>query len=503
MSSFNPSRRLFIRAIAGFGLIGSPTTLALADPSTGARCHRSFRAALGERRWLRAFRSVDAEVLAPVAMALDGRVPPGLEGVLFRNGPAGFERGGIRYQHLFDGDGMIQAFRITANGVAHHARKVRTQKLIEESKAGRFLYAGAGSMVPSAIAARDNESSNAANIAVVGYEDELLALWEAGSAYALNPDTLETRRRVAWSPETDRLPFSAHPIVEANGSLWNFGLAQWVNQGVLIIYRIVPGRGLVQSVPIPLPFAGYMHSFAMTERSLIFYLSPNVLDREASGTYIARHRWRPELGGRLLIVDKGDLGRPRWLEAPAGFIFHFAGAKDEPDGGLSFNACWSPDPTLMNVGMTNLLCGTTAPLKPAPVTTIRVSKQGQVRLAPTDVVGEFPVVDRRHQHRHSGWIYLAGQTGDASWLNAVSAVNPLTGHVRQYVFPKDHMVEEHVFVPRAGESDGWLIGTSFDARREQTLLTVFDARRIEEGPQLTARMQRNLPLGFHGWFKRA
>jgi carotenoid cleavage dioxygenase len=69
------------------------------------------------------------------------------------------------------------------------------------------------------------------------------------------------------------------------------------------------------------------------------------------------------------------------------------------------------------------------------------------------------------------------------------------------------MVEEHVFVPdpqgRGGERDGWLLGTALDLARGTTLLSVFDAHRLADGPVAQASMARVMPLGLHGTFVAA
>jgi carotenoid cleavage dioxygenase-like enzyme len=64
----------------------------------------------------------------------------------------------------------------------------------------------------------------------------LYALWEAGSALDLDPDTLASRGWKAWSPETAGAPFSAHPRVDPDGTGWSFGYMP--GSGKLLIYQI-------------------------------------------------------------------------------------------------------------------------------------------------------------------------------------------------------------------------------------------------------------------------
>ena len=82
------------------------------------------------------------------------------------------------------------------------------------------------------------------------------------------------------------------------------------------------------------------------------------------------------------------------------------------------------------------------------------------------------------------------------------AVNPPTNafddHYKPPIIP-----EEHLFVPRPGsapESDGWIVGTAIDYAAEQSLLNVFDAANVADGPLVTARLPYALPIGLHGKF---
>ena len=91
-----------------------------------------------------------------------------MTGTLYRNGPAWFDRGDMRYQHWFDGDGMLQAWRFRDGKVTHAARMIATTKFLHEQKAGRFEVRAAGtdhSRTPAPI--RNNDDLNTANTAVV------------------------------------------------------------------------------------------------------------------------------------------------------------------------------------------------------------------------------------------------------------------------------------------------------------------------------------------------
>lgn len=488
-------RRRFLQALGAAGLAAPVPRWARAETHPAERCLTRFRAAAAKQPALDPWRSLNAERLEPLSMQLEGRLPKGLRGTLYRNGPAGFERAGARYQHWFDGDGMVQAFRLSDDGITHHGRKVATAKWKREEAEGRFLHNGAGSTVPHPEHASGNDGTNPANISVVPWGEDLLALWEAGSPYALDPSTLETRRRVVFSKETDAMPFSAHPLVERDGRMWNFGLAQWAGEsGTLVVYGLSPKAGLERVGMIPLPFAGYMHSFAMTERWMVFYLSPYVFERKEGSTYVGAHAWQPKRGGRFLLVDKNDFEKRRWIEAPPGFIFHFADAVDRPGGGVSLRTCWSERPSTMSEGMFEVMCGEDSSFGPEPgLMQVDIDGAGTAKFRPLDVEGEFPIVDPRGA---SPFLVVAGDTA-LTMLDAKGRSRRLrpSGRVR---------LEEHRFVPRSAQlGDGWLVGTGYDLDKRASVLMVFDTASDGGRPVVQATMDRRIPFGFHGCFVSA
>ena len=78
--------------------------------------------------------------------------------------------------------------------------------------------------------------------------------------------------------------------------------------------------------------------------------------------------------------------------------------------------------------------------------------------------------------------------------------------MRRFDYGAQVVAEEHVLVPKPGKSgelDAWLLGTTYDARRQATVLNVLEAAHIEDGPIAQAVLPYGLPLGFHGNFTAA
>jgi all-trans-8'-apo-beta-carotenal 15,15'-oxygenase len=515
LESLNAERRRF-----ALGLVGAAATAAISSPARAAEDGATANALApcadpaaafasaqqgGARPWTRALQSL-ADDAPPMAMQLSGRWPQGLAGSLYRNGPARHQIGGLRYAHWFDGDGLVQQYRIDPRGVTHRARFVRTDKFVADSAAGRAVRHSYGTRVPGAEPLRSPDQLNVANTNVLVHGGRLLALWEGGSAFELDPQTLATRGAVRWSDELAGTPFSAHPRIEPDGTMWNFG-ASFLS-GVLIVHRFGADGRLAQHQVLRVPDLPMLHDFVVTERHLVFLLPPFVFDLErvqAGATLHEGFRWRPELGMRVMVLDKAQLdAKPRWFELPAGFVFHFGNGCE--DGGVIRLDCMrSASGWQVRHGMRELMCGQHEPQEHTQATLIELDMtSGRARQTVLPLAGEFPRVDPRFIGRAYRQVFATALVGTARRpaYDAVVRMDVQSGRSERYVYGDDVLVEEHVFVPRSDgrEGQGWLVGTALDLTRGQTLLSAFDAQNLAAGPLAQARMPRMMPLAWHGGF---
>ena len=144
--------------------------------------------------WHAGYATAPAKGLGPAPMRLvSGTAPAGLSGALYRNGPAQFRYGDTFASHWFDGDGMVHRIAITDGKAVHTGRFVDTNKRRKEQAANKFLAAGFGTNPDPSFSVSSPDDMNAANTSVLMSGGEMLALWEGGSAFRLDPVTLETR----------------------------------------------------------------------------------------------------------------------------------------------------------------------------------------------------------------------------------------------------------------------------------------------------------------------
>lgn len=500
-------RDFLIGAAGGAAALSLSPRLALGSPGSpgfGAQ----FRSELAKKPWLLGWASASRDEFDSRAVITEGKLPKELVGTLYRNGPGGHEVGGRRYEHWFDGDGLINAFRFADGALEHKGRFVETEKRQREREAGRPLVSGFGTAWPDLPGQTGPAAGNAANTSVLVHGDDLLALWEGGEAYALDPQSLETRGKHTWSDETADLPFSAHPRLDSDGVLWNFGTAAYAN--MLLIYRIGTNGKLSSLTPVQVESLSFIHDFVVTDHHLVFMMSPLRYDNESDGKhFLGRHHWRKNEATRWLVVDKSDFSKQRWFESPASFVFHFGNAWEE-SGHIRVDASMYPDASIMFEQQTDVMRGKWVG-DVAEATTITLNlASGATSQEEHGIRREFPVIDNRVSgQRHEFVLSVASLEGVAAshpLANGIAREDTTTGKVQTFAFPETVTPEEHVFVPNpAGtrSTQGWAIGTALDFGRSETQLNVFDAEHIDDGPVATTRFPYALPLGFHGKFSAA
>ena len=456
---------------------------------------RAFNSARKKHALLAGWEGVAAPGTAAMAANVSGRWPKGLHGTLFRNGPGLFERAGQRYQHWFDGDGLIQAWRIGEHGVSHQSRFVTTPKFIAESASGRFEVMAAGTTIPNARAVSGPDDVNTANISVLQLAGKTYALWEAGSAFEIDPETLETIGAKTWRADLEGAPFSAHPVYEPDGSIWNAG----VFGDKLLIYHVGADGALKTAQLLSMPREGYMHSFTASASRLVFVLAPLVRVRDAA-SYFESLGWREELGSLMVVVPKADLAAPRFAEFESGAAYHYADAWDEADGTLGVRACWYGNQTGFVSPFANLMRGdvaSTADIS-ADWVEVRLNRNAQraelTRSAISQI--EFPIATRLM--RKSPHILLKSHDHPVGALSGVLSLDAAGNPLGEFDFGHDFIIEEQLYVRHDGKR--YTLGTLFNAKKARTGLVLIDLDRLSAGPVAQAWLERAMPLGFHGTF---
>jgi all-trans-8'-apo-beta-carotenal 15,15'-oxygenase len=450
--------------------------------------------------WHAGYATAPAKGFGPAPMRLvSGKAPAGLSGALYRNGPAQFRYGDTFASHWFDGDGMVHRVAIQDGKAVHTGRFVQTNKRKIEQAAQKFLAPGFGTNADPSFSVTGPDDTNAANTSVLMSGGEMLALWEGGSAFRLDPVTLETRGPKTWRADLKGMPFLAHPKREPNGRVWNLG----VSGRRVGIYRISPAGELEDFGMVDIGAASYIHDWTMTGRKLVILVQPWI-NTASRPPFINSFEWRPQDGMKVLIIDKDDLKKTRWAQAPARAFYHTGAAWEESDGTIRLDAAFYPAPVLGQGGGAAEIRGqyVESDIRGSILTQMVIPTSGDAKLIETKLDGDFPQVDPRlHGLPRKLTALVGGGAPNRPGPTTLRMHDWSTGKSQAYDYGLDYTAEEHLFVPKPGstsERDAWLIGTAINIKLGRTEVSVFDAADIEEGPLAIWQADYSWPLGFHG-----
>lgn len=492
-------RRRFLEAGLGLGAL-TLSNAARADQAT----LRRFHAALARDPSLRVY--ADTVGSQAGAAVIAGRIPKDLQGSFYRNGPGRFELGGERYHHWFDGDGFVQRWTIVDGKVRHQGRFVETRRYLDETQAGQFLYPAFGTWV-SRRGFRDNDTLNAANTNLVPLDGRLYALWEGGSAYEVDPETLATLGVKTWREDLRAMPFSAHPKLDPQGGMWNFGALPGSDR--IAVYQIGADGAVLRTGLIEVPRQAMVHDFVVSAKHLVFLIPPYDLKPGKDLSFAERHVWAGEGPDarpmRAVVVAKDTLTVRQVFELPPRMAFHFGNAWE--DGACTrFDTVLHEGDVLRDLG--SLMAGEqreNSQTRSAAVQICLDYESGQARVSRLLGPSEFPRVSPQVVgSRHRRLVLLGSDRHKSSArLDTVNLVDTDSGKVDTYRFGPGWQVEEHVLVPRRNarsETDGYLVGVAQDLNKGVGVLSVFDAAWVSQGPVALARLPYRTPHCFHGNF---
>lgn len=462
--------------------------------------------------WRSSYTPYNGPLKAPLnsgPLRIQGRWPAALQGTLYRVGPARRELGGVAMNHWFDGDGMLQAFRFERGHLSHRGVMLATPKLTAEEAAGRMLYSGFAQTLPNSPPLAGPDTLNPANINLLSLPGsaELFALWEGGSALVVDPQTLQAKGFKVWSPDTKGVPFSAHPRVAPDGTVWSFGYMP--GSGRLVIYEISPAGQLRRQSLIEAPQADMVHDFAITEKHLVFLLMPLKFSGElGAGDLLSHYQWQGNSPLVVLLVGKADFKVQRF-ELPATGVFHLANAW-EASGTVQVRFVAQPDILGAMQQMDVNRSRSDADTRTTQWTHITLNPAtGQAKMQATGLDGvEFPRIHPARNGLPTQFTTLLERSPkmDAQVDGFDSVLTLNREQPKRHRYGDGWIAEEHVYVPRtnnAPEGQGWLLGTAYHWPSERTTLSVFDASAVDAGPIARVKLPYGLPLGLHGQFVAA
>ncbi len=463
-------------------------------------------------RWQGAIAAPAVEFGPTPLPLLSGTLPPTLRGTLYRNGPARFERGGLRVGHWFDGDGAILAVTFGPTGATATYRYVQSLGYQEEEAAGALLYHGYGTVLPRPLWQRwQTQLKNAANTSVLALPDGLLALWEGGWPHRLDRETLATLGSDGLDGLGPNDPYSAHPKRHpVTGDIFNFGLAPGPN-ATLNLYRSGPDGTITQRNAIPLNGIPLIHDFTLAGRYLVFCIAPVRLNALPAvlglRSFSDSLMWQPRQGMQILVIAADTLEVVATEEAEPWFQWHFGRSGEDDQGRIWLDLVrypdWTTNKTLQQVPQGEILTPSQGELW-----RIWINPQGATLLDAYPLVAqacEFPVPAPGGLDTYLA-VHRPGVTpADGDLFGAIARYHADSQALTIAAAPPGCYPSEPIPAPDShqGSGEGWVLTVVYDGNDHHSELWIYQSDRLDAGPIARLGLPEVIPHSFHGTWQGA
>lgn len=482
----------------------TPSIRARDRASTNEATENASSGSFDERRPFRA----SAPNASRRSVRVIGKMPSWLDGQLLRTAPAVFRTPTWEARNWFDGLGVVYSLEIRDGRVHYQSRLLQSEALRDVTTGGGVLLTfdtrARRPLLKRLLRPAPRPTDNA-NINIVALGAERVALTESPHQLVVDPTTLETTGRVAYS---DGLPktgiMSAHPQLDvARGTIVN----------TLLHFSMSPSVSFYEHAPssrvrrVFARFSGrripYVHSFGLTDRHAVlihhpFDAAPHRLLFSNNG-FVEAFDWRPEEGTKVVSLDR-DTGEQRVHLTDPMFVFHTVHAF-ELVGETVVDVVAHDSPDIITSVRTAALLERRAKVSGRLLRLRLVHGKEHAIVEPlSDGSMEFPVIDvERAAGRPEGAVW--GATVELEKEDsAVVRVDTSGGATRRFQ-ETDMVYGEPVFVAdpsSSREGDGVLLTVGSSLRSDHAALAVLDATTLEVLAR--AEIDDAVPFGLHGSF---
>ncbi|MDR9404239.1 MAG: carotenoid oxygenase family protein [Halothece sp. Uz-M2-17] len=458
--------------------------------------------------WFQAIQKPAQEFPLTPLPIVSGQLPSHLRGTLYRNGPACLQRGGQKVGHWFDGDGAMLAVHFTSEGAKAVYRYVQTAGYQAEVEANQYLYPNYGMTVPGSFWKNwGKEVKNSANTSVLALEDKVLALWEGGLPYALDPTNLKTWGMDQLEGLSANSPFSAHPKIDpATGEIYNFGVLPGKESSLQVYQSTAKGK-IVKTGSVKLKGIPLIHDFVLAGQYLVFLVSPVRVSLLpvllGLKSFSDAMQWKPELGTEIIVLDRATLSVISRSRTEAWYQWHFANGYEEKDGTVVAQFIRYPD------------FQTNEYLKSIPTGHPKTNAEGnfwQLRLNPKtgkvfsnepllEQDCEFPVVTPQTVGQSQQETYLSvhqsGVDPQQELYGAIACYHHSTQTLTVAEAGHNRYPSEPIYVDDP-EGSGWLLTVVYDANQDQSEVWIYQRDQLMVDPVCRLQLPQVIPHSFHG-----
>jgi carotenoid cleavage dioxygenase len=436
-------------------------------------------------------------------LVVDGSIPDGLSGSLYRNGPNPKYAPTGPY-HWFGGDGMVHAFHFNDGRVDYLNRWVDTPKHIAELAEGHSITR-ARKPDPETGKLVSNHENGLANTHILWHGDQLLALDEGSHPFELEPMTLASKGYIENGRDLSGA-MTAHPKIDPmTGELHGFGYMTGYAGSPTMTYHVLDTAGaVIRSDEFEAPYPAMVHDFVITTDYVIFPIFPLTFDMARAAKIGSPYAFDTTKGTHIGVLKRGaPVADIKWIEGPLCFVFHYQNAWNQGEQITVDTIEFAVAPNFPSVDGT---LPTHAEAQGKLVRWHINMKNGEVRQEPVlDVASEFPRFDERFTGARYSHGYIAAaskrQRGDGGLFHEITHIDMDSGMAKTWDAGVGNGVSEPVFVPESpssAEGDGWLLATVYKESTKNSDLVILNALAVDDGPVATVRLDHRIPFGFHG-----
>ncbi|HVL52538.1 MAG TPA: carotenoid oxygenase family protein [Actinomycetota bacterium] len=462
------------------------------------------------------FESLESEVeleKAPVS----GAIPSWLSGTLVRTGPAKFEVGQQKFNHWFDGLGMLHRFALEGGEVSYGNKYIQSRAYLEAMENDQismreFATDPDPKLFRHVSHGYEPHGTDNAIVNVVKVRDKILATTQMPLPIEFDPYTLKT---IGTFDYEDNLPdgfTTPHPQVDhKEGFLynWTISLDPPISHN---LYRFDgTNRELLTTIRSEAP--SFLNSFALTDLYVVMVEQPyrlDVMSLIAGGKAFANcFDWHPEEPCRFHVIDRADGELLRTFETESFFFLHHINAYEDDDGVVVDMVTYRDPQIIQALYLDNLRAGGAIPVPQARRFRLN-SDEDRIYSEPLrDAFVELPRINydkvngRPYKYFYGFGGYGSAPGGSAltfDFANSLVKVD-VTGGPTQIWQEDGCFPGEPIFVPEPDaveEDDGVLLSVVLDSAASSSFLLVVDARTMQELGR--AGLPHHVPFSLGGEF---
>jgi len=278
------------------------------------------------------FHSLENET-SQVTLKIEGEIPSWIEGTYVRNGPSKFFAGDQAVSHWFDGLSMLHAFHLE-NGKCTYSNRFLETNAYQYMREGFLPPGGFSKTSTLPIDPLEGEFHLKRPNAVVNvakFDHSAVALTETPTPVTFDLESLKTLGVFDYQ---DDLPqersYSTAHLHERDGKIYGYLVEIGPTSRYIFYSQENSARKELCSIPVSDP--GYVHSFSITDRYIVFVDYPlrlNFLRLISGEGFIQSFEWNDQGESRFYVIDRLTGECLKTVSGPPFFSFHHINAYED------------------------------------------------------------------------------------------------------------------------------------------------------------------------------